>query len=271
MSYRIILPVFEGPFDLLLFLIKKNEVDIYDIPIAEITRQYLQYLEMMQLLDLDIAGEFIEMVATLMLIKVRMLLPKSEVSLEEEIGDPRAQLVAQLLEYKQFKEASFSLSDMENKQRRYFSRAVPRNDSNLTATEDEDLFLEDASLFDLLAAFKKALDEMPKVTVHQVNVLRVTLEDQVKFIFQQIGERPYLLFREMCRPLQTKMELIVTFMAMLDLLRLQFLSAKQSDIFGEIRLVVLQTLSMGKYFEIRDKEFFSKSSTAEVADSSPQM
>jgi segregation and condensation protein A len=200
-----------------------------------------------------------------------MLLPKSEVSIEEEIEDPRAQLVAQLLEYKQFKEASLSLSELENKQRRYFSRAVPRDDSHLTVTAEEDLFLEDASLFDLLAAFKKALDEMPKVTVHQVNILRVTLEDQVKFIFQQIGERPYLLFREMCRPLQTKMELIVTFMAMLDLLRLQFLSAKQSDIFGEVRLVVLQPLSMDKYFEIRDKEFLSESSSAEVTDSSPQI
>ena len=269
MSYKIKLPVFEGPFDLLLFLIKKNEVDIYDIPIAEITRQYLQYLEMMQLLDLDIAGEFIEMVATLMLIKVRMLLPKPEVSLDEEIEDPRAQLVAQLLEYKQFKEASFSLGDLENKQRRYFSRAVPPVEPKEVAPE-EDLFLEDASLFDLLAAFKKALDEMPKVTVHQVNVIRITLEDQVKYIFHQIAERPYVLFREICQSLQTRMELIVTFMAMLDLLRLQFLSAKQSDIFGEIRLVVLQPLSMEKYFQIRNKEFFTEKPTAETIDSTPQ-
>lgn len=270
MSYKIKLPVFEGPFDLLLFLIKKNEVDIYDIPIAEITRQYLQYLEMMQLLDLDIAGEFIEMVATLMLIKVRMLLPKPEVSLDEEIEDPRAQLVAQLLEYKQFKEASFSLGDLENKQRRYFSRAVPPVKPK-EVTPEEDLFLEDASLFDLLTAFKKALDEMPKVTVHQVNIIRVTLEDQVKYIFRQIAEQPYVLFREICRPLQTRMELTVTFMAMLDLMRLQFLSAKQSDTFGEIRLVVLQPLSMEKYFELRDKEFFSEKSALKVVDSTPQM
>ncbi len=149
MSYKIKLPVFEGPFDLLLFLIKKNEVDIYDIPIAEITHQYLQYLEMMQLLDLDIAGEFIEMVATLMLIKVRMLLPQPQPGLDEEIEDPRAKLVAQLLEYKQFKEASFSLADLETKQRRYFSRAVPAGNGHGQPAEENDLILEDASLFDL--------------------------------------------------------------------------------------------------------------------------
>lgn len=271
MSYKIKLPVFEGPFDLLLFLIKKNEVDIYDIPIAEITHQYLQYLEMMQLLDLDIAGEFIEMVATLMLIKVRMLLPQPQVGLDEEIEDPRARLVAQLLEYKQFKEASFSLGDLENKQRRYFSRAVPTISTQHQSADDNDLFLEDASLFDLLAAFKKALDEMPKVTVHQVNILRVTIEDQVKFIFQQIGEQPYVLFREICQPLKTKIERIVTFMALLDLLRLQFLSAKQTEVFGEIRLVVLQSLSMKKYFEIRDKDIFSAKSTENVVQASPPL
>jgi len=125
--------------------------------------------------------------------------------------------------------------------------ALREGDSRLEGDDDgpeEDLFLEDASLFDLLTAFKKALDEMPKVTVHQVNIIRVTLEDQVRYIFRQIAERPYVLFREVCQPLQSKMELIVTFMAMLDLLRLQFLSAKQSDIFGEIRLVVLLPLKV---------------------------
>jgi len=102
MIYKIKLPSFEGPFDLLLFLIKKNEVDIYDIPIADITHQYLEYLNFMKMLNLDIAGEFIEMIATLMLIKVRMLLPRPVGQIDEEYEDPRSQLVAQLLEYKQY-------------------------------------------------------------------------------------------------------------------------------------------------------------------------
>ena len=252
MSYKVKLPVFEGPFDLLLFLIKKNEVDIYDIPIADITHQYLEYLELMKILDLDIAGEFIEMVATLMLIKVRMLLPMSTDEMGEDIEDPRSQLVAQLLEYQQFKDVSHSFGDLENKRRKHFARMVPRE---LRKREESDDLLEyeDASLFDLLRAFKYALDNMPKVTVHQVNLIKVTLEDQVKFIFQRFKDNKQVLFREITKPLKSKMELIVTFMAVLDLIRLQFLSAKQPDIFGEIRLVAQQSLTLENYLEVRDK------------------
>ena len=253
MPYKVKLPIFEGPFDLMLFLIKKNEIDVYDIPIAEITKQYLEYIELMKILDLDIAGEFIEMVATLLLIKVRMLLPSSEGSEFEEIEDPRSQLVEQLLEYKRYKEVSSSLGDLERRRRRYFPRTLPKEaltDESMT----EDDFLEDVSLFSLLAAFKTALDSMPKVTVHQVNIIKVTIEDQVRFIIEQLGERSYILFREICKSIHTKMELIVTFMAVLDLVRLHFLTAKQSEIFGEIRLVVLESLTMQKYLDMRDQD-----------------
>lgn len=253
MSYKIKLPVFEGPFDLLLYLIKKNEVDIYDIPIAEITRQYLEYIELMKMLDLDIAGEFIEMVATLMLIKVRVLLPAPETEDEEEPEDPRATLVAQLLEYRRFKESAVELGKLESERRKMFSRAVPEEVSEKTIPEDDQL-LKDISLFDLLTAFKRALDNMPKVTVHQVNVIRTTIENQVAFLFNEMSNKPYVLFRRVCAPLKSKMELMVTFMAILDLMRLGFLSAKQSDAFGEIRLVPLQQLRMEKYLAIRDEQ-----------------
>ncbi len=260
MSYNIKLPVFEGPFDLLLYLIKKNEVDIYDIPIAKITHQYLEYIELMKMLDLDIAGEFIEMVATLMLIKVRVLLPRSPLDGEEEIEDPRAALVAQLIEYRQFKDVSGTLGEMENHRRKYFPRGIP--EPEVKETEEEDL-LADVSLFDLLAAFKTALDNIPKVTVHRVNVIKITIEDQVKFIFAQLGDRPYMLFREIVRPLENKIQLIVTFIAMLDLIRLHFLSARQSDVFGEIRLVPLQQLSIESYMELRDQELMPDSVNGE--------
>ena len=101
---------------------------------------------------------------------------------------------------------------------------------------------------------------MPKVTVHQVNIIKVTLEDQVRFIIEQLGEKPYILFREVCKPLQSKMELIVTFMAALDLARLHFLAAKQSEIFGEIRLVVLKPLTMQKYLDLRDQDLMPETS-----------
>ncbi|GAB4379154.1 MAG: segregation/condensation protein A [Calditrichia bacterium] len=256
-AYKIRLPIFEGPFDLLLYLIRKHEVDIYDIPIAQIIRQYLEYIKLMKMLDLDIAGEFIEMVATLMLIKVRMLLPTPVLEGEEEPEDPRAQLVAQLLEYQQFKIASQSLGELEAQRRRYFPRSVP---DQITSNKDgeEDEFLEDVSLFDLLTAFKRALDNIPKVTVHKVNVIKITIEEQVAFLFRQIGKRPYALFREIVKPLRSRMELIVTFMALLDLMRLQFLCAKQSEAFGEIRIIPLQPLTMEGYLKTRDQELMAE-------------
>ena len=263
MTYKIKLPVFEGPFDLLLYLIKKNEVDIYEIPIADITHQYLEYLEMMQMLDLDIAGEFIEMVAILMLIKVRMLFPSPVVDDEMDIEDPRAKLVAQLLEYRRFKEASASFSELEYENKKRFSRTI--TDLLPEDQPDENEALKDFSLFDLLTAFKKALDNMPKVTVHQVNIIKITLEDQVKYIFNQMGKKSYLLFREICKPLKEKIELIVTFMAVLDLIRLRFLSAKQSDVFGELRLVSLKPLRMEDYLEEREKELIAERETTNSA------
>jgi len=258
MTYKVKLPVFEGPFDLLLFLIKKNEVDVYDIPVSEITHQYLEYLELMKMLDLDVAGEFIEMVATLMLIKVRMLLPRVASGEDEEIEDPRAQLVAQLLEYQRCKEVSTDFGKLENDRRRYFSRAIPEEIRNRLNSNGDEL-LDDVSLFDLLTAFKRALDSIPKVTVHQVNVVKVTMEEQVKFVFDKLGKRSYMLFSELTKSVKNKIELIVTFMAILDLIRLQFLSAKQTDNFGEIRMVAIQSPSYEKYLEARDKELVEES------------
>ncbi len=254
MPYKVKLPIFEGPFDLLLYLIKKNEVDVYDIPIAEITRQYLEYLELMKMLDLDVAGEFIEMVATLMLIKVRMLLPQPEPLDEEEPEDPRAALVAQLLEYRRFKEATVPLAQRERERRQYFPRAVPERLKN-TVTEEEPL--QDATLFDLISAFKTALDNMPKVTVHQVNVIKVTLDQQVAFLIDRLKGKPYALFSEVVKPLRTRMELVVTFMAILDLMRLHLLSAKQSEAFGEIRLVPLKDCSYECYLKVREQDILS--------------
>lgn len=253
MTYKIKLPVFEGPFDLLLYLIKKHEIDVYDIPIAMITRQYLEYLELMKLLDLDIAGEFIEMIATLMLIKVRMLLPNPPAEGEEEVEDPREALVMQLLEYQRFKEASGQFGELERRHRRRFIRQVPKLVQQKYDTPDED-FLQDATLYDLLSAFKYALDNMPKVTVHQVKVIKVTIEQQVAFIFDKVGDRPYVIFREIIQEIKSKIELIVTFIAVLDLLRLNFFTAKQSHTFGEIRLIPLRKLLMDDYLEIHHRE-----------------
>ncbi len=251
--YKIKLPVFEGPFDLLLYLIKKNEIDIYDIPIAEIIRQYLEYLELMTLLDLEVAGEFVEMVATLMLIKARMLLPATHDEEEALPEDPRQPLVLQLLEYKRFKEAA---QEMGYREQRWMKRFPPANEHLRKKLEqhEEDLPLADASLFDLLTAFKRALDNMPKVTVHSVKTIKITLEDQVNYIFQELNGKPFVLFHDLVKPFKEKIYLIVTFLALLDLIRLQMIKAVQSEVFGEIRLQPLGTLSMSRYFQLRNQE-----------------
>ncbi|RMF60588.1 MAG: segregation/condensation protein A [Calditrichaeota bacterium] len=251
--YKIKLPVFEGPFDLLLYLIKKNEIDIYDIPIAQITREYLEYLNLMQMLDLEVAGEFIEMVATLILIKTRMLLPSPPSDSLEDVEDPRLQLTLQLLEYRRFKEAADQFKELEEERRHYFPRQVDVRTRQMAQKEPDEEFEVDASLFDLLTAFKRALDNMPKKTVHHVTSFKVTLEDQVGFIIKRFQGKPFIYFGELVKEFTEKIYLIVTFMAILDLMKVGLISAKQSQPFDDIRLVAKEPLSMSRYLQLREE------------------
>ncbi len=252
--YKIKLPVFEGPFDLLLYLIKKNEIDIYDIPIAQITDEYLAYVELMQMLDLEIAGEFIEMVATLILIKTRTLLPSNEDETLLEVEDPRLQLTMQLLEYKRFKDVAGKLYDRETDRRRYFPRRTdaPKEYANLPVEEEE--FKIDASLFDLLTAFKHAMDNMPKITVHEVKTVKLSIEDQVAIIVFALEENTYVMFSDLVSGYPDKIYVIVTFMAILDLMRLQLITVKQTGNFEDIRLVPVGDLTMSRYRNLRTGE-----------------
>lgn len=250
--YKIKLPIFEGPFDLLLYLIRKNEIDIYDIPISQITREYLEYLNLMQMLDLEIAGEFIEMVATLILIKTRMLLPGPSQDSAEELEDPRLQLTLQLLEYRRFKESAEHLQGLEHTRSRYFPRRSRAKQKVWGSVPEEDDFEIEATLFDLLTAFKRAIDNMPKITVHQVKPIRVTLEDQVKYIIDQLENRRHLFFYDLVTALPEKIYVVVTFMAILDLMRMNFITAKQADPFEDIRIVALREISMSRYLALRE-------------------
>lgn len=250
--YKIHLPVFEGPFDLLLYLIKKNEIDIYDIPISQITSEYLGYIQLMQMLDLEVAGEFIEMVATLILIKTRMLLPNPHPEELEDVQDPRLQLTLQLLEYKRFKEVAENFQQIEEERRHYFPRKADVRSKKIAAFEPEEDFEIDATLFDLLTAFKRALDNMPKKTVHQVKSFKVTLEDQVRFIINKFQGRKYVHFSELVEELTEKIYLIVTFMAILDLMKVNLLSARQSEPFEDIRLISRGEFTMSRYLRLRE-------------------
>ncbi|MBM3252903.1 MAG: chromosome segregation protein ScpA [Candidatus Omnitrophica bacterium] len=232
MTYKVKLDVFEGPLDLLLFLIKKEEIDIYDIPIAEITDQYLEYLELMKMLDLNIAGEFLVMAATLMHIKSRMLLPPEELTPEEEEQeDPRVELVRKLLEYKKFKEAASELAKRELTERNVFTRQFSEG-----ATEEEGQYFE-ASLFDLISAFSKVLKKLPKEIFYEIIKDEFTIEEKIHEIFHRLINEPVLYFTQLFNNSKSKLEVIITFLAVLELIRLREILIRQEILFGEIQIV----------------------------------
>lgn len=233
MQYKVKLEIFEGPLDLLLYLIKKEELDIYDIPIAKITDQYLSYLEMMKLLDLEIAGEFIVMAATLMHIKSLMLLPPENKPPEEMEGDPRAELVQQLLEYRRFKEIADRLAEKEEARSKLFTR----NDTERPLVETEDSPFFEASIFDLLTALSTVLKEIPREIFHEVIKDEFTVAEKIHDIFHILVKEKKAYFTQLLKSAKSKLEIIVTFLAVLELIRLREIVIWQSERFGEIEIV----------------------------------
>ncbi len=235
MIYRVQLENFEGPLDLLLYLIKKNEVDLFDIPIAKITRQFLEYVEIIQLLDLEGASDFILMAATLIRIKAKMLLPKPPVELEEEEEeDPREELVRKLLEYQRFKEVATKMAEFETRRKQVFPRRYfeqPQPEEGMPWWDPENSH----TLFDLMWAFKEILDRAPKVTHHHVEQIQVTIDEQMKFILAALDKNEgQVLFYELIERLKTRITMIVTFLALLELMRCGEVEVTQSSTFGEI-------------------------------------
>ena len=232
MDYKVRLDIFEGPLDLLLYLIKKNELDIHDIPINTITEQYLEYLNLMQLLDLDIAGEFLVMAATLMHIKSRMLLPPEALpALEEEEMDPRAELVQRLVEYKRFKDAASNLQRMEGER----SLSFTRYPAPVEIDGGDSPFLE-ASLFDLISAFSKVLKNMPKDVFHRVIKDEFTVAEKVHQIFHLLVESETLLFSSLFGKSRNRLEAITIFLAVLELIRLKEIRIVQNRLFDDIEI-----------------------------------
>jgi len=234
-EYKVKLEVFEGPLDLLLYLIKKDEVDIYDIPIELITRQYMEYLGLMRMLDLDIAGEFLVMAATLMMIKSRMLLPpedRPELEIEEE--DPRWELIRQLIEYKKFKDAAANLQEMEARTGDMFLRSA---EDPVIAKEQPGVGLEDVTIFDLIASFNEALKRIQVNEIGEIMAERFTVADGIESILQRIRAETQIVFTSLFRPLITRHEIICTFLALLEMIRLRQVVARQTAVFGDIMIM----------------------------------
>lgn len=233
-AYKIKLPAFEGPMDLLLHLIKENKIDIYDIPIALITNRYLQYIEMMKDLNLEIAGDFLVMAATLIHIKSKMMLPVDEETEEEESEDPRFELVQRLLEYKTYKDAALGLKEREEEWSNIFHREASADKSD--ETEEAEPFLFDVNLFDLLGAFKKILDNAPPEVVEITREI-LTVKDKISFIMDMLEDKETIRFDDLFAKDKTKPQLIVTFIAFLELIRLGLIKAYQEKDFGNIWLI----------------------------------
>ncbi len=230
--YTVKLEIFEGPLDLLLHLIRRNQVDIYDIPIATITDQYLDYLKMMRTLNLDVAGEFLLMAATLLQIKSKTLLPLPPEG-EDEGEDPRAELVNRLLEYQKYKEAAARLHERDMLDRDIF---VQENQ----AEGSEDRGLVEVGVFELIEALKDVLNRASIEAAYDITLDRITIEERIAQILEAVNlERSGLLFSSLFSGVSSKEEIILTFLALLELIKMRMIKVYQRTPFGPIEIFSL--------------------------------
>ena len=233
--YQIQLDNFEGPIDLLLYFIRRDELDIYDIPISKITKEFVETVEEWEKMHLHVAGDFIVMASTLMRIKAKLLLPRPELDDDGEVIDPRTELVQQLVEYKRYKNAAEILNNLSNDQSQRFTRQLEPLMVVDESDVEENLIL-DVTLFDLARFFKSAMDSMPVVSQFELNREPVKLEEQKKFIFKHFDGDGRLKFSTILSKLETRMEIVVTFLAILDLVREGSCIVIQENVFGDLEL-----------------------------------
>jgi len=233
-AYRVRLPAFEGPLDLLLHLIRVNQIDIADIPIVEITRQYSEMLDLMRELNLDVAGEYLVMAATLVHIKSRMLLPPEPGAVPGAPEDPRTELARQLEEYQRYRQAALRLAEAESELLRTWVRPA----SLVSEFEGEAAVVAD--LFSLLTAFRKMLESMGRHEQEALRRERISLLDRIHWILERLEGARRATFTALFEDSATLADLIVTFLALLELVRLRVIGAVQTERFGEIEILLLE-------------------------------
>ena len=233
--YKVQLNNFEGPIDLLLYFIRRDELDIYDIPISEITKEFVKTVEEWKKMHLHVAGDFIVMASTLMRIKAKLLLPRPELDDEGEIVDPRTELIQQLVEYKRFKNAAELLGNLSSERELNFPRQLEPSLGEDFQDFEENIIIN-ASLYDLAKVFKNAIDNMPVVSQFELSREPVKLEEQKEFILKHFDGDGRLNFSTILSKLDTRMKIVVTFLAILDMVREGLCSLQQNEIFGELEL-----------------------------------
>ena len=254
-DYKVNLEIFEGPLDLLLYLIRREELEIYDIPIGRITEQYMQYLDLMRQLNLDVAGEFIVMAATLMVIKSRMMLPvdrrQTEEGTDEEWVDPRLDLVRQLIEYKKFKDAAGKLAEYEALTQESFDYGGGRPKFEKTAADAADA-LASIDMFDLLTAFQEVLARLNEIPQEELKGMRWSVPDKMDMILERSRADGQISFSTLFTPRSPRGEVIVTFLALLELLRQHRVIVYQNDAFHEITVLPSKEMPDDKPLEAPD-------------------
>ena len=233
-DYKVKLEIFEGPLDLLLYLIKRDEIDIYEISIERITRQYLEYLQAFKELNIDLAGEFIVMAANLIYLKSRSLLPVDQQPPEEdaEEDDPRWELIRQLIEYKKFKEAAAQLHLRELEQERIFAR-----EGTASPTPDGPLRLEEVGIFQLINAFQTVIKRVEaRQDMQEIFGEHFSVSDKIDIILQRVAGGTSVRFSDLFGAIVSRLEVVVTFIALLELIRLKQVRAIQKNIFDEIEI-----------------------------------
>ena len=235
MIYKIQLENFEGPLDLLLYFIRRDELDIYDIPIAKITKEFIDVIEDWKRANLILAGDFIVMASTLMRVKARMMIPRPELDEDGEIIDPREELMQQLIDYKRFRDASDILKKMAIDSSQNIRRQF---EQELSILEDDalEVYFKDITLYDLAKKFKEAIELKPVISQFELSREPIRLEKQKELILKYFDGEGKLTFTTIINSLKSRMEIVVTFLAVLDLVREGICSLKQTDVFGEIEL-----------------------------------
>ncbi|MFQ5510343.1 MAG: segregation and condensation protein A [Candidatus Krumholzibacteriia bacterium] len=222
--YKAELEGVKAPLEVILYLIKRDNLDIYDIPIAKITSDYLEYVDLMERLHIDLAGEFFVLAATLMRIKVQMLLRR-----DDDSEDPREELVRNLLEYKKMVEAARSFREMEDDRFKVFSRPVPQREKEYRGEAVLDL-----NVFEIMRVFRQVMAEMDAAEVSEIEPEAFTIEEKIAVIDSRLGEREQVRFRELFEGTSSRLEVVVTFMAVLELIKRLRIKARQEGAFGEI-------------------------------------
>lgn len=263
-EYKVKFEVFEGPLDLLLYLIKKQEVDIYEVNLTQLATQFIEYIEVMRMLDLDIAGEFLVMASTLMYIKSRELLPveqQVQAEGEEDEEDPRWELIRQLVEYKKFKDAAAKLQQLEERQEQVYRREAPK------PTFEAEAKKPDVSVFDLINAVNTILKRVAQREGEQREIFedKWSVSEKIELLATVVGRQPRVKFSELFEGVTTRTEVIVTFLAMLELIRMKQIVCVQPDAFAEIEIVKADPQQPTVPAEIPDQAIFEDETSKPIA------